>query len=353
MKNLVILIPIIISTYFIASCSSQSVEKNVPKEKINDQSIPDSTHYLASDYQWNYVWAWAMNLAWNELWDTVFHQNPQLQTDDKVALDMVEKLNNPVLTKDDLDERSYYVKSWFWQETVDTINRETREKFPSKSFGDLNIQLGPKDIMTYAYFLKEVAYKEPFKDGGLEFNGQRVQAFYAGTVEQKNNVSIINYENDDKFIIHIQLKDNSDRLILAKGYNMMNPWSILSDISLYARSYYPKMDNIDSFFAPKLNLDYSRNYIELKDKFFSNEEFNQSSIREMFENIKFTMDESGARVEYEAGMAQPTPVPDIDEIKKEKHLHLNKPYWVIMQRTDSNKPYFILGINNEKLMEKQ
>jgi len=31
---------------------------------------------------------------------------------------------------------------------------------------------------------------------------------------------------------------------------------------------------------------------------------------------------------------------------------LDAPYWVVMQRKNSQNPYFILGVNNAELMEK-
>ena len=37
---------------------------------------------------------------------------------------------------------------------------------------------------------------------------------------------------------------------------------------------------------------------------------------------------------------------------KPKKLILNKPYWIIIKRADSQNPYFILGIKNIELMKK-
>jgi hypothetical protein len=34
-----------------------------------------------------------------------------------------------------------------------------------------------------------------------------------------------------------------------------------------------------------------------------------------------------------------------------KNLVLNKPYWVIMKRKDSPRPYFILGVRNTAMMK--
>ena len=69
----------------------------------------------------------------------------------------------------------------------------------------------------------------------------------------------------------------------------------------------------------------------------------------MQEAIDFQMDQYGARVTSvameigadSAGMAPPVP----------KKLLLNKPYWVIMKRKDSPRPYFILGVRNTAMMK--
>ena len=63
------------------------------------------------------------------------------------------------------------------------------------------------------------------------------------------------------------------------------------------------------------------------------------------------MDQYGARVTSvameigadSAGTAPPLP----------KNLLLNKPYWVIMKRKDSPRPYFILGVRNTAMMKKE
>jgi hypothetical protein len=68
----------------------------------------------------------------------------------------------------------------------------------------------------------------------------------------------------------------------------------------------------------------------------------------MFENIKFDIDEKGAKVENEGVIwldleRMPTP---------SKNYILDKPYWVVMMRKNSQNPYFILGVKNTELMTK-
>lgn len=80
-----------------------------------NDSMPELTahlgKYLGSEYKGNYVWGGAMNLAWTELNENILHEKLKLKTNDIVALKMVDAFNNPVFSKKDLDEKSYYVKS--------------------------------------------------------------------------------------------------------------------------------------------------------------------------------------------------------------------------------------------------
>jgi hypothetical protein len=178
-----------------------------------------------------------MNLAWTELNENILHEKLSLNTNDKIALDMAAQLNNPVFTKNDLDSASYYIKSGYGQVTVDAINKESKKKFPTKSFADLNLVLGPRDIISYAYFLKEVAFKTIFEKTIVSFSGQTVQGFYVKDNAQRENVKILKYVNDDKFIVSLQLKDESDQLILAKGYTMDDPRLVVSEINQYNTGY--------------------------------------------------------------------------------------------------------------------
>lgn len=308
-----------------------------------------SGNYLGSDYKGNYVWGGAMNLAWNELNENILHEKLQLNTDDETALEMVSKLNDAPFSKNDLDEESYYVKSGYGQSTVDEINRESKKKFPAKSFGDLTITLSPKDIISYAYFLKEVEYKTIFKKDDVLFKGQKVTGFIADNKAQRENIKIIKYKNDDNFIIKLQLKDENDELILAKGYDMKNPQAVVNEINQNNQKNLETIGGSDKFKAPKLHLDHHRDYIELINKWLSNEGFSDYFIAQMFENIKFDMDEKGARVENEAVIVMVASA--MMEPEKPKNFILDKPYWVVMKRADSQNPYFILGVNNVELME--
>ncbi len=351
-KHLIIIgigILVVVSTFFAWQYFPQTLNTPSQPHTIQDTKNIISGNYLGSDYKGNYVWGGAMNLAWNELNENILKEKLRLNTVDSVALEMVEKLNDAPFSKNDLDEESYYVKAGYGQKTVDEINRELKKKFPSKSFSNLKINLKPKDIISYAYFLKEVKYETMFEKGKVLFNGKKVKGFFADNEKQRKNVKIIKYENDNKFIIKIKLKDKSDELILAKGYDMTNPQKVVLEINKNNQKHLSTIGESDSFKAPKLHLDYRRDYVELIRKYLSNKGFEKYFIAQMFENIKFDMDEKGARVENEAVIVASKSLTILED---PKNFILDKPYWVIMKRTDSQNPYFILGVNNVELMKR-
>lgn len=306
--------------------------------------------YLGSEYKGNYVWGGAMNLAWHELNENIVHEKLKLKTDDPVALEMVDKLNDSPFTKNDLDEKSYYIKSGLGQVTVDLINKESRQKFPTKSFPDLTLKLAPADIISYAYFLKEVEYETQFQQKEVLFEKKRVKGFYAKGHEQQENIRILKYWEDDRFIITLKLKQGGDELFLVKGFDMNKPQGIVNEIVRYNRSDLPTMGDEDKFEMPKLHLQHHRDYIELSGKFLANKGLENYFLAQLFENIKFDMDHRGARVENEAGIMVEAAA--ITQRPKIKRFILDKPFWVVMKRKDSQHPYFVLGVKNTELMEK-
>jgi len=346
MKKKIFLLSVVFLFFLTSGCT------NKQNSDDSDTQVNIAGNYLGSYYKENYVWGGAMNLAWNELNDNILQEKLKLDTTDKIALEMVEKLNNPVFTKNDLDEESYYVKSGYGQETVNVINRESKKKFPSKSFDDLQLKLDSKDIISYAYFLKEVEYETRFEKKDVLFKDQSVKGFYTKESNQRRNVKIVKYENDDKFIVSLQLKDNKDQLFLAKGYSMKDPQEVVAEINQNNKGNLIAIDKIDTFQAPKIHLDHHRYYVELINKFLANNNFQDYFIAQMFENIKFDMDEKGARVENEAVIGLGFNSAYNPAKPKPKNFILDKPYWVVMQRSDSVNPYFILGVNNTELMEK-
>jgi hypothetical protein len=308
-----------------------------------------SDYSLGSEYKGNFVWSGAMNLCWNELAENILHGKLMLKSNDAPALKMAERFNHATFSKEDLDEKSYYIKSGFGRGTLDLINREVKEKFPDKSFADLDFPLAEKDLISYAYFLKAVEYLTQFTEGFAQFQGQQVKGFYADGPHQKGNIRILKYWSNDQFIIALRLKDEKDEIFLVKGFVEADPKQVVDEINQYNESRL-RIGRDDVFSMPKLHLDYRRDYTELIDQILANPGFEGYFISEMFENIKFDMDHKGARVESQAVIA----VERAAMMSRDnKQFILDQPFWVVMKRQDRPNPYFILHVQNTELMEKQ
>jgi len=364
MKKLILLLSIVV---VLSACGQQT-----DLSKINITGRVCSKYNEVGDHkcEWNYVWWAAMNFAWNELKENILKEDVILDTKDKKALDLAKNLNKSIITKKILDEASYYVKSGYGQKTVDLINKESKEKFPQKSFWDLQITLKDKDIISYAYFYKKVEYKEPFDKTNIYFKWEYYKWFEAWNDKQRENVKILNYENDDKFIVKLNLKDNSDELILVKWYDMQSPNEAIKVINEYNKDNLKSLvynDTYHDFFqAPNIKLDYHRDYEVMIKKRLLNKVLveqckkdglpdNCYEIAAMFENIKFDMDNKWAKVENEAVIivAEKSMVMLTEKPKyKERNFYLDKDYWIIMKRQKSNIPYFVLWVKNWNLMKK-
>jgi len=309
----------------------------------------DLNNYTGSLYEGNYIWTGAMNLCWTNLSQAVIHETISLKTDEDEALKMVDKFNHPVCTTRDLDEPSYYIKAGMGPKTLEAINRESKEKFPQKSFGDLEMSIGEDEFISYAYFFKKVSYEKPFTRNDVYFDNTWVKGFEAND-EQKRTVEVLKYDSDDRFIIRLRLKSAGDELILAKGYRTEEPSVVLAALNQDPDQKNNGLSDDDHFMMPLLHLSCRRDYEELIGKAFANPGFTGYIIGAMFENIIFDLDEEGAKVESQAVMSvERGAAPQ----KTGRYFYLNKPFWVIMKRKDSSHPYFLLGINNHQLMQKK
>ncbi len=324
-------------------------QKNNKAEKIQIATVGN---YTAGYYKGNFVWGAAMNFAWSDLCENIIKDTIQLSVYDSISRSMIHQLNNPQVTTNDLDKESYYVKSGYGQKTVDAINTETAKRFPGKSFSALSESLTDNDIIAYAYLLKEVSYLQKFSSAETLFKEQKVSGFSASSDKEKEIVKVLQYINDDKFIISLGLKDEADQLLLAKGYNMIDPATVIEIINETNNENLYSITSDDNFEAPKLNLEYSRKYDAIIGKPFANKGFKNYAVKQMFENIKFKMDEVGARVENEAEIVTYDTVRNMNVHPIPKYFVLNKPFWLVMQRKGSKHPYFLLGVNNDELMER-
>lgn len=318
-------------------------------ETSNHQERTPFQRYTGSVQKGNYVWGAAMNFCWTNLCESIIHEPIALQSNDSEVLALVDALNHPVCTIADLDEPSYFVKAGYGPQTLQQINQQCRAKFPDKTFADLDLSLSDQDIIAYAYLFKKVSYEVPFTPTNMVFRGQAVAGFSAD-VAQKKTVEVLHYVDDHEFIIRLRLQDSADELILAKGYNTTEPSEVLQNLANLNLRQSSRLGSDDHFKMPLLKLDFHRDYEKIIGNALTNPRFTHFVIGQMFEKIIFELDEKGAKVENEAVIA--VVGASMASFRRSRYFYLDKPFWVIMKRTESRNPYFLLGVNNTEFMKK-
>lgn len=315
--------------------------------------------YIGSFFQKNYVYAAGMNLVWQELKENIFHDDVRISIHDQEILSLVQSLNDFSLKDEDLYSQNYYVKAGFGQETIEIIKHDLRHKFPQKNFQDFQFKLSPQDLVAYAFLFQNVEYLVPFTIGKIFFEdintppGQlppEVRGFRAETLEQKSNIFILSYTNPQRFIVRLKLRQEEEEIFLVKGFSEMNADQLVKMLQPFFQVPGETLQEQDYFHMPMLHLDHTYRYDALIGQKLANKGFENYRIAEMRERILFAMDEKGARVENEAFMAAPSAAEESGPLPK--YFYLDKPFWVLMKRKGSLRPYFILGVNTTDLMER-
>lgn len=294
----------------------------------------------------NYIWAIGMQLAWNDLCDNVINAKVEIATNNSVGKTLFEQLNKRKFTRKALSENDYFVKSGFGQETVDQIRDKLREKFQARTTDSLSaITLLPSDLICFSYLTKNFRHKVDFKEVEMTFKSTPVKGFTIAS-DQNSGAKLIDYDNDDNFVIGLASRDELDEIYLIKGNDGASMDEILHFLRSAKVSKGYSIHAIDVLQIPNVKIDYHRDYKELIGAELINRKIKPLYIAEMTEQIKLSMNYQGALVENEAMMLLTRGGPPIP-----KQLILDKPFWLIMKEANKKQPYLILRVENTKILE--
>jgi hypothetical protein len=202
----------------------------------------------------------------------------------------------------------------------------------------------------------------------LKFNGKKVSSFGVkgyGSNEQLKTVKIIYYKNDNNFIIKLIPKDKEHEIILfktEKGFNSIAEMTLeiekLTEIGkeeiknekINWKYYY---DFEDIVIIPKFSFNIQTNYKTLEGTSFASNGESYDIIK-AWQRTAFILDESGAEIESEAEIEYVTEeIEEEYEKPKPKKMIFDKPFLILLKRTDTKNPYFGLWTTNTELMIKE
>ena len=294
----------------------------------------------------NYIWAIGMQLAWNDLCENVINAKIEISTDNSAGKALFEQFNRRKFTKKILSENDYFVKSGFGQETVDQIREKLQEKFQTRTTDSLSaITLLPSDLICFSYLAKSFRHKVDFKEIEMTFKSTSVKGFTIPN-GQNSGAKVIDYDDDDNFVIGLASRDELDEIYLIKGNNGASMDEILHFLrgATVSRGY--PIHRVDVLQIPNVKIDYHRDYKELIGAELINRKIKPLYIAQMTEQIKLSMNYQGAVMENEAVIHLTRGGPP-----RPKQLILDKPFWLIMKETNKKQPYLIVRVENTTILE--
>lgn len=236
----------------------------------------------------NTIYCGTFQLAWNGMQNDLIKQPLKIED----APDWVQTLNTKPFTQDALSPECYLAMSGsVKQGIVDKIRRAMAAKFPNATMGVSDIPAGKGDtLLAYAYLVKILPFRAAFSrlDKPLAFetaNGPiTVEAFglepddHDGLRgdELREQVSVLDYADPDSFVIRLNTRSEQDELILAKVTPEATLAATLAAVLARAEQPRTESDGADElqdgepFAVPVLDLNVSRVYHELLDKYLLN-----------------------------------------------------------------------------------
>lgn len=307
----------------------------------------------------NVLWCGTLQLAWNE---AIYLVGEKLRFVDQPSV--VNLLNQEDFTGTDLDAASYVALADFERNNVEDEIRAALEKtFHGAASPELIPEKprnpGPDDFVAYAYLYKNLAFAQPFEDNSpLDFSKSKVKNFGFTTNFQRlpdgliEQVSICDYQSPDDFVIKLKTKSRDDELIMAKIPPASTLQATIDNVLQRATTNKPVMPIAGDLLAvPKLNFDLSGDFPALEGLILQpglTAHVKNLKTKTVKQLIRFQLNENGAILKSEAVVAMAA---SAVFAKPEPHYMIfDKPFLILMKRSDSAKPYFSLWVGNASLL---
>jgi hypothetical protein len=281
-------------------------------------------------------------------------------------------LNKKNASQDDVDPASCLVISGRIEQGIaNKIRQELAEKFQGQADPDLldraEGKLPRKGYAQYAYLFRNLPFQYRFEalQSPLRFlGGSSVAPFgihYRPSDKDDRHraeqIRVLDCKSDDDFIVSLQPKDVKEWIILAK----IAPADTLQRTVDAVRSRIrtsglkPEQQMLradESLVVPMLNIDVRQSYDKLCRKIITTPgPLDGWFIALALQGIRFRLDEEGAMLKSEALMAEAA-AERIAPAQRERprELLFDKPFLILLERHDAQRPYFGLWVGNTELL---
>lgn len=314
----------------------------------------------------NAVWCATFQAAWNHACEDVIRGPLRITNAGEVA----ERLNASQVSDETLPPGSFYVAAGRHEDGISgAIHAQMSRQFPNVGLPVFDDDAG---FVAYCYLEAKSEFLTPFTrserpvqfsgaDGnvhgvrsfGLSYGSEgRLQSRQAEQVEvlfsESENPN--EFESLTAFALDLTADRPDEELIIAVLPRAKDLQSMLHDLHRRIEKFAPdsnsaRLDELDVFDMPNVTFQLDHEFAELQGadkRVESPGEFQNMEITTAFQSIKFRLDESGATVISESGVAAAA-IPRL--------FIVDRPFLIIMKRRSEALPWFVAWIENAELLE--
>ena len=350
---------ILIGLYAVLSILSSGAvlaEDNKPKQtRATELSSTVITPYLQDEIiaGKNQIFCSTFQIAWDILSDEIIKEPLQLSDHPQ----MEQMLNERLTGVKDISGDYYLAMAGLNKDgIIEKIKNALKAKFNEAPGIDITLDR-PDDILAYTFLFKDLKFDKEFEslESSISFKGATpVKAFgikkYSFDEAHRSlgqQVDILDYFDDNDFILSLKSSLPQDEIILAK----IKPGKTLLETvdSVFARIGQGKkvsLEKGDTIQIPKLDFDVLREYSEITGKDVLNKGFNEYFISKALQAIRFRLNEKGALLKSEAAIAMSKGL----SMDRPKYLIFDQPFLLCLKEKAGKYPYFIMWVDNAELL---
>jgi hypothetical protein len=311
----------------------------------------------------NYVYCGTFQLAWNELQDNYIKAPLQLEHAEQWA----ERLNARRFDKSQLSDDTYIAAvAQSGKDLCEKVRQAMQEKFPDQSI-KLPAPTPDPELTAYAYLCKVLSFQEAFDrlPEPLEFTTaagkQPVAAFgirqfdYGSDRDEQlgEQITILDFVNGDDFILRLNTTSTKDEVILAKvrpeGTLLATVDAVEKRIAESQLTEYQQQPGVlETVIVPVIEISLDRKYDELVGAKLLNPGWELWFLVQARQDIRFRLDEHGARLESTAEVAATS------DAATPRQMIFDRPFLLMLREKDGEKtrqPYLAVWIENAELLQ--
>ena len=307
----------------------------------------------------NILWCGTFELAWNEACRLA---GGDLQYDRTNA--MISALNRHEFTRQSLDDASFvamagFVKDGIHESLRAAVDEKFQGRFHPRFIPNQAMTPHPRDFVAYACLYKNLSFPSAFErlDDHLFFDGTKVAAF--GMVARKTpldylttQVLILDYHDENDFVIELKTNSDGDRLILAKLRPEITLGKTVAAVGqrMAIGAAQPATTN-DVLVVPRVKIDLAREYSELEGLRLAPATNNMSKdlvLVSAVQSTLFQMNEKGVELRSEAHLSFACGA-EAPPVLRHKMI-FDQPFLILMQRRNAQTPYFAFWVDNSEAL---